>query len=118
MLISATVMPLGIVAVRTENVWVSFALLSIMYAAQMCWMVNQLSILSESFPRKVVATVIALTGVGGGVGGILATVLTGRAVASYGYTPVLTTMSVLHGLAYGVVVWAMREKPSSAIERS
>ncbi len=108
MLFSAAIMPLGIVAVRVENVWVSFGLLSIMYAAQMCWMVNQLSILSESFPRKVVATVIALTAVGGGVGGILATILTGRAVASYGYTPVFTTMGVLHALAYAVVFWAMR----------
>lgn len=108
MLISAVIMPVGIVAVRTDNVWFSFALLSIMYAAQMCWMVNQLSILSESFPRKVVATVIALTAIGGGIGGILATVLTGRAVATYGYTPVLTTMSVLHGFAYVVVWWAMR----------
>lgn len=118
MLISAAVMPLGIVAVRVENVWVSFALLSIMYAAQMCWMVNQLSILSESFSRKVVATVIAFTAVGGGVGGILATILTGKAVAGYGYTPVLTTMSVLHGFAYVVIFWAMRSKQRGAIERS
>lgn len=118
MLVSAAIMPVGIVAVRTESVWLSFGLLSIMYAAQMCWMVNQLSILSESFSRKVVATVIALTAVGGGVGGILATMLTGRAVAAYGYTPVLTTMSVLHGLAYVVVLRAMRTTRSVASERS
>ncbi len=114
MLLSAALMPLGIIAVRAENVWFSFALLSIMYAAQMCWMVNQLSILSESFPRKSVATVIALTGMAGGVGGILATVLTGKAVAGYGYTPVLTTMSVLHGLAYLVILIAMRTRRGSA----
>jgi len=114
MLLSAAIMPLGIIAVRAENVWFSFALLSIMYAAQMCWMVNQLSILSETFPRKSVATVIALTGVGGGIGGILATVLTGKAVAGYGYTPVLTAMSVLHALAYGVIIFALRTKRTPA----
>jgi ACS family hexuronate transporter-like MFS transporter len=108
MFLSAAIMPLGIVAVRTESPWVSLGLLSVMYAAQMCWMVNQLSILSESFPRKAVATVIAATAVGGGIGGILATVLTGRAVASYGYVPVFTAMSVLHVTAYAVVSWAMR----------
>lgn len=108
MLLSAALMPLGIVAVRTDNAWFSLGLLSIMYAAQMCWMVNQLSILSESFPRKAVATVIAVTAVGGGIGGILATVLTGRAVASYGYVPVFTAMSVLHVIAYAVISWAMR----------
>lgn len=113
MLISAALMPLGIVAVRTDNAWISLGLLSVMYAAQMCWMVNQLSILSESFPRKAVATVIAATAIGGGLGGILATVLTGRAVASYGYVPVFTTMSVLHVTAFAVVAWAMRSRRGS-----
>lgn len=112
MLFSALLMPLGIVAVRTDNAWFSLGLLSIMYAAQMCWMVNQLSILSECFPRKAVARVIAATAVGGGIGGILATVLTGRAVASYGYVPVFTTMSVLHVTAFAVVAWAMRTRTS------
>lgn len=112
MLLSALLMPLGIVAVRTDNAWFSLGLLSIMYAAQMCWMVNQLSILSESFPRKAVARVIAATAVGGGIGGILATVLTGRAVASYGYVPVFTTMSVLHVTAFAVVARAMHSRRS------
>ena len=35
---------------------------------------------------------------------------TGKAVAGYGYTPVLTTMSVLHGLAYVVILVAMRTR--------
>jgi ACS family hexuronate transporter-like MFS transporter len=118
MLFSAAIMPLGIIAVRADNVWLSFALFSIMYAAQMCWMVNQLSILSETFPRKSVASVIALTGVGGGVGGILATILTGKAVAGYGYTPVLTTMSVLHALAFLVVLIAMRRHRRSEAPRA
>lgn len=114
MLLSALLMPLGIAAVRTDDAWLSLALLSIMYAAQMCWMVNQLSILSECFPRKAVARVIAATAVGGGIGGILATILTGRAVAGYGYVPVFTAMSVLHVTAFAVVAWAMRVKRPSA----
>jgi len=114
MLLSAVLMPLGIVAVRTSNAWLSLGLLSIMYAAQMCWMVNQLSILSECFPRQAVARVIAATAVGGGIGGILATVLTGRAVAGYGYAPVFTAMSVLHVIAFVVVSWGMRARRSTA----
>ncbi|MBP7141750.1 MAG: MFS transporter [Opitutaceae bacterium] len=114
MLLSALLMPLGIVAVRTGNAWFSLGLLSIMFAAQMCWMVNQLSILSECFPRKAVARVIAATAIGGGIGGILATVLTGRAVANYGYAPVFTSMSVLHVTAFAVVAWAMRTRRSAA----
>ncbi|MBX7120900.1 MAG: MFS transporter [Opitutaceae bacterium] len=113
MLLSALLMPLGIAAVHTDDAWLSLGLLSIMYAAQMCWMVNQLSILSECFPRKAVARVIAATAVGGGIGGIMATVLTGRAVASYGYVPVFTAMSVLHVTAFAVVAWAMRASRSS-----
>lgn len=113
MLLSALLMPLGIVAVRTDSAWISLGLLSLMYAAQMCWMVNQLSILSECFPHKAVARVIAATAIAGGIGGILATVLTGRAVASYGYVPVFTTMGTLHVTAFAVVAWAMRGWHSS-----
>src|SRR5688572_28544653 len=96
MLAAAAVMPLGLVAVRADSVWVALALLSLMFGAQMCWMVNQLAVLAEYFPRHLVATVISFSAVGGGIGGVLATLLIGRAVQHYGYVPVFTGMSALH----------------------
>lgn len=108
MLISACVMPFGMVAVRAESTWLALAILSLMFAGQMCWMVNQLAVLSECFPRELVARAIALTGMAGGVGGILATLFIGRAVAGYGYVPVFTVMSVLHLGAFAFVAWSLR----------
>lgn len=108
MLISACVMPFGMVAVRAESTWLALAILSLMFAGQMCWMVNQLAVLSECFPRELVARAIALTGMAGGVGGILATLSIGRAVAGYGYVPVFTAMSVLHLGAFAFVAWSLR----------
>lgn len=114
MLAAALVMPLGIVAVRADSVWVALALLSLMFGAQMCWMVNQLAVLSEYFPRHVVATVISLSSVGGGIGGVIATLLTGRAVQQYGYVPVFTGMSVLHLTAFAFIAWMLRRGRSGA----
>jgi ACS family hexuronate transporter-like MFS transporter len=108
MLAAAAVMPLGILAVRAHSAWFALALLSLMFGAQMCWMVNQLAVLSEYFPRHRVATVISLSSVGGGIGGVLATLLTGRAVQNFGYVPVFTGMSVLHLCAFAFIGWMLR----------
>lgn len=100
---AAVLMPLANVAVRTETTWVSVAIIAVMFACQTCWMANQLALLSECFPRNAVATVVSITAIGGSLGGIVATLLTGRAVQSYGYVPVFTAMSVLHLTALTVI---------------
>lgn len=75
------------------------AIIAVMFAGQTCWMANQLALLSEYFPRSAVATVISISAIGGSLGGIVATLLTGQAVQHYGYVPVFTVMSGLHLIA-------------------
>jgi ACS family hexuronate transporter-like MFS transporter len=115
MLAAAVVMPLGVAAVRVDSVWVALAILSLMFGGQMCWMVNQLAVLAEYFPRHLVATVISLSAVGGGIGGVLATLLIGRAVQHYGYVPVFTGMSALHLTAFAFIVWMLRRSGSKYV---
>lgn len=100
---AAILMPLANVAVRTETTWVAVAIIAVMFACQTCWMANQLALLSESFPRSAVATVVSISAIGGSLGGIVATLLTGRAVQHYGYVPVFTGMSILHLTALAVI---------------
>jgi len=111
--IAASLMPLANVAVRTDLTWLSMALIAVMFAGQTCWMANQLALLTESFPRPVVARALALSSVGGGIGGVVATLLTGRAVASYGYVPVFTAMSILHLTAFLLLARILRRVPGS-----
>lgn len=108
MLIAACVMPLSLVAVRTDHVWLAVVLLGVLYAAQTCWMANQLTLISESVSKENVATLLSLSALGGSLGGIVSNLLTGRAVASVGYVPVFTVFGVLHLLAFGVLILALK----------
>lgn len=101
--VAALLAPVASIVVRTDVTWLCIALIGMMIVAQTCWMANQLSLLSESFPRNAVATVVAISAIGGSLGGILATHLTGQIVHRYGYMPVFTGISVLHLTALAIV---------------
>ena len=107
MLCAACLMPLALLAVRTEYVWLAVALIGLLFAAQTCWMANQLTLISESVSRENVATLLSLSALGGSIGGIVANLLTGRAVASVGYVPVFTVFGWLHLTAFGVLLLSM-----------
>jgi ACS family hexuronate transporter-like MFS transporter len=108
MLFAACLMPLALVAVRTNFLWVAVALIGLLFAAQTCWMANQLSLISESVSRQNVATLLSLSALGGSIGGIVSNLLVGRAVGSVGYVPVFTVFGVLHLLAFGVLIVCQR----------
>lgn len=108
MLVAACLMPLAAVAVRVESAWVAIALIAVLLAAQSCWMANQLTLISESISRENVATLLSLSAVGGTLGGIASNLLTGQAVATYGYVPVFTVLGGLHLTAFAVLSWSFR----------
>ncbi|MBI5381915.1 MAG: MFS transporter [Opitutae bacterium] len=108
LLTAACLMPLANVAVRVEAAWLAVALIALLLAAQSCWMANQLTLISESVPRASVGTLLALSALGGSLGGMLSTLATGRAVAAYGYVPVFTAMSGVHLLAFGCLLLGQR----------
>ncbi len=104
MLLAASVMPLAFVAVRTETAWISVALIAVLLGAQSCWMANQLTLISESVPRSGVATLLALSALGGSLGGIVCTLLTGQTLKQYGYVPIFTILGGMHLLAFAVLL--------------
>jgi ACS family hexuronate transporter-like MFS transporter len=108
MLFAACLMPLSLLAVRTEHVWVAVALIGLLFAAQTCWMANQLSLISESVSRQNVATMLSLSALGGSIGGMVSNTLVGRAVASVGYVPVFTGFGFLHLIAFGALMLGWR----------
>jgi ACS family hexuronate transporter-like MFS transporter len=108
-------MPLANVAVRTSSLALCVLLMGGMYAGQVCWMVNQLAMLSECYPRQVVGTMVSISAIGGSLGGVVGTLLIGRAVHAAGYVPVFTTMSVLHAAAFVALLICLRHRPSSAV---
>lgn len=108
MLFAACLMPLALVAVRVDSVSLALVLIGLLYAAQTCWMANQLTLISESVSRQNVATLLSLSALGGSLGGILANLMTGRVVEAYGYMPVFTMYGGLHLTAFVVLTLCMR----------
>lgn len=113
--VAALLMPLAAVAVRVEAMWLALTLIALLLAAQSCWMANQLTLISESVPRENVGTLLALTALGGTLGGMISTLLTGRVLDAYGYIPVFTVLGLLHPTAFVVLLSSVRPpKPSTA----
>ena len=87
---------------------------AVMYAAQTCWMANQLALISETVSPENVATLLSLSALGGGLGGIVSNLLTGWAVPTIGYVPVFTTFGCLHLAAFGILILCMRRAASAS----
>jgi ACS family hexuronate transporter-like MFS transporter len=108
MLLAACLMPLSLVAVHASSAWVALGLIGFILAAQSCWMVNILTLVSESFPREHVATYLSLSALGGSIGGIVSTLAAGKIIHHAGYVPVFTTLGFLHLGAFATIVICTR----------
>jgi ACS family hexuronate transporter-like MFS transporter len=113
MLGAACVMPLAAVAVRTGSVALSLGLMAALLGAHSCWITNLLTMSSEAYPRGQVATVIGLTGMAGGVGGMIANLVTGQVLGRVGYVPVFTALAFLHLTAWLFLRWSVRRQDAS-----
>lgn len=115
---AALLMPLSLWAVRTPNTALAVGLIAVLLMAASCWNVNLLTLAAESVPRAQVATLVALSGFGGALGGILSTLATGQTIQRFGYVPVFTAVGGLHLVALGILWWAMRAaaaKPNASL---
>jgi ACS family hexuronate transporter-like MFS transporter len=79
-----------------------------MLAGQTCWMANQLTLISESAPRQNAGTLLALSALGGSLGGVISTLTAGRLIASAGYGAVFAGVGCVHLLAWTVLVLLRR----------
>ena len=104
MLLAAACMPMAILAVFTPCAWFSIACIAVVLGAQSCWMANQLTLISESVPRTHVASLLALSALGGSIGGIAANLFAGRIIGTVGYVPVFCTLAFCHMAAFLVLL--------------
>lgn len=100
---ASCLMPLANIAVRTDSVWLAFGLVAVMLAANGCYMVNLISLISETVSAENVTTLLALSALGGSLGGVVSTLLVGRAINDYGYVPIFTVLSALPIVAFAMI---------------
>jgi ACS family hexuronate transporter-like MFS transporter len=112
MLAAALAMPLAGAVVLVPKVWLAVALLALAFAAQSCWMANQLAMIAESAPQYDVGKVLAISALGGSLGGVLSTMAAGAVIAAYGYRPVFLVIGFLHFSGW-LVLYASRRIENS-----
>ncbi|MGH9941468.1 MAG: MFS transporter, partial [Pyrinomonadaceae bacterium] len=94
-LFAALLMPAGILAAYAANPLTALALIGVVLFGFQIWINNVQTLPSDFFPDRAVASVAGLGGAGAGVGAMLFTLLTGRVVDAFGYTPILVTAGLL-----------------------
>lgn len=74
---AAAVLPVTLITFTGSNLWLTVTVLSFATAAHQGWSANLYTIVSDTFPRSAVASVIGLGGCGGAIGGMLVAKLIG-----------------------------------------
>lgn len=88
-------------ASQTSSLWVATALVALAAAAHQGWSANVFTIVSDTFPRHAVGTVVGFGGMAGAIGGMSIAKVTGAILESTGsYLPVF----IIAGSAYLVAL--------------
>ncbi|MFN7927425.1 MAG: MFS transporter [Blastocatellia bacterium] len=110
MIVTALMMPLGILLVLHLPTVAALALISFVLGVHSAWKTNLVTLTVDIFPRPIVATVHGLVAMGGGIGGALFQSFAGQVIDKYSYTPLLVLMGLLHPLAYVCVRVLVRDE--------
>ena len=100
MIVTALMMPLGMLLVLRPPIPVALAIISFVVGVHSAWKTNLVTLTVDIFPRPIVATIHGIVAMGGGIGGALFQSFAGKVIDKYSYTPLLVLMGVLHPLAY------------------
>jgi len=80
------------------------AIMSVLMFAHGFWITNYVTVISESFPKNAVATVMGLAGMVGAIGGMLGNTAIGLVVDRFSFLPVWIASGCLYPLALLVLL--------------
>ncbi len=102
--LGAVMLPVGILAPVMPTASLAIAASSFVVLGHAIWIANLLTLPADIFPSHEVGTASGLSGMGGSIGGILATMLTGYIVTKFSYTPLFIWAGLMHPLAF-FLIW-------------
>ena len=108
LLLSALLTPISILSVFVHRIETAIALMSVLMFAHGFWITNYMTLIGDLFPRRVVATVVGLTGTAGGIGGFLTSLLIGQIVQTISYTPVFIAAGVMYPICAAILFATVR----------
>jgi MFS transporter, ACS family, aldohexuronate transporter len=106
----ACLTPLTLVAVRVGSAPLALSLIILVMFLQAAWNTNLTTLIIESTAPQNVARVVALTLMGGTMGGGLSTLLAGHVIKNLGYIPVFTALGFTHLTAYAIMSISLRSQ--------
>jgi ACS family hexuronate transporter-like MFS transporter len=84
-------------AAQASNLWVAVSLVALAAAAHQGWSANLFTLVSDTFPRRAVGSVVGIGGMAGAVGGMLISLAVGEILQRTGsYVPIF----IIAGSAY------------------
>jgi ACS family hexuronate transporter-like MFS transporter len=84
-------------AANASNLWVAVGLVSLAAAAHQGWSANLFTLVSDTFPRRAVGSVVGIGGMAGAVGGMVISLVVGEILQRTGsYVPIF----IIAGSAY------------------
>jgi MFS transporter, ACS family, hexuronate transporter len=88
-------------AAQASNLWVAVGLVSLAAAAHQGWSANLFTLVSDTFPRRAVGSVVGIGGMAGAVGGMVISLVVGEILQRTGsYVPIF----IIAGSAYLVAL--------------
>lgn len=100
MLVCASLVVPVAFAARARHLWAAVALVGLAAAAHQGWSANLYTLVSDTFPRRAVASVVGIGGFGGAVSGMLVSTFTGFLLQSTGsYLPLFVMASAAYLIA-------------------
>lgn len=105
LLVCALCMPAGTLAVFSGSPWMALIFISIGTAAHQGWSANVFTLVSDSFPKKDVGSVVGIGGAAGAIGGAILAWVAGHILQHHSYVPLFIIAGVMHPLAMGAIQW-------------
>jgi ACS family hexuronate transporter-like MFS transporter len=96
------VVPILIAAV-TSSIYLAIALIALATAAHQGWSANLFTLVSDTFPRRAVGSVVGIGGMMGAFGGVLLAASAGWIIRYFGYVPLFAIGAFAYLVALGLI---------------
>jgi len=107
MLLGALVMPAAIFAPLVPAAWMAIVATCFITFGHAFFVANVQTLPTDLFRGPEIGTASGFSGMGGAVGGILATLGTGYVVQHFSYAPIFFLAGLMHPLSVGLVYWLL-----------
>ncbi|HEY3743573.1 MAG TPA: MFS transporter [Bryobacteraceae bacterium] len=99
LLLAAALMPLGVMVTFVPNVWLAFALVSLVTLLIQIWATSLFAIPSDLFPPSQVASIVGFATATGSASAMLFQLFVGALVDHFSYAPVFVIVALMHPVA-------------------